>query len=104
MIKKLVLASILVLAFSGVSCITDDPINDPTVIVIIPQNVPYLVKPGIIVPFDGYFVTRDQLLVMRQQIPSEYVGAVKKGDMLDGEGYLIHPNLVTESDKKLKFK
>jgi len=104
MLKKFLLASLIAIAFTCGSCQTDNPITDPDVIVITPQSVPYLIKPGVIVPFNGYFVTQDQLLVMRNQIPSEYEFKVKRGDMIKSEGYLIHSSLVVEKDKKLKFK
>jgi len=98
MLKKFLLASLIAIAFTCGSCRTAN------VFVIIPQSVPYLIKPGVIVPFNGYFVTQDQLLVMRNQIPSEYEFKVKRGDMIKSEGYLIHSSLVVEKDKKLKFK
>jgi len=111
-LRSKILATLLIIAsFTVGGCIFDgkdeivQPLpKDPVVIVVADSSVPIKVTPEYIIPWDCYFVVNTDLLSLMDGDWVEFKKQMKKMDICDVEGYILHPNLVDKKGGKIKLK
>ena len=110
MLKLTKLLALVTVSVSLAGCFHTQPeeiepiVKDPVVIVVADSSVPILVDVGTIIPWDCYFVINTDLLSMMDGNWVEYKAKMKKMDVCDAKGYILHPNIVQKRLSKIKLK